>query len=238
LGIMGGLDMEGARLAADAQIKQAREAMDLQRQIYGQSRADQQPWMQAGQTSLADMLRMLQPGGFDYQADPGFQFRMAEGAKALERSAAARGGLNSGGFARSMMRYGQGLASEEYGNAYNRRFGSLRDIAGMGQGSAQNLGGLGQNYANSMSSLHGAIGNAKAAGLMGVLDSGRRMENDFRTLASMAFPVSGGGSPGGYGGGFGGGQMGIPTQSARAPSYQYQQPSLGVDYSGLDPRWR
>lgn len=232
MGIMGNLDLETQRLAADFMEKQAREAMGVQRGVYDQSRADQMPWVQDGRTSLGDMMRMLQPG-YEMQADPGFQFRMAEGQKALERSAAARGGLMSGGFAKSLTKYGQGLASEEFGNRFNR----LRDIAGMGLNSAQNLGGLGQNYANSMSSLHGAIGNAKAAGLMGMLDSGRQMQNDFMGLAKLAM----GGVPGGGGGG-------IPTQSYQPnyqPSYgirqqtpyQYQRPGLGIDYSGLDPRW-
>jgi len=51
---------------------------------------------------------------------PPCQFRLAEGQKAIERSAAARGILNSGSTRKALERYGQGMASQEYRNAYNR----------------------------------------------------------------------------------------------------------------------
>lgn len=57
---------------------------------------------------------------FNFEADPGYAFRLSEGLKALERSAAARGGLLSGGTGRALQRYGQDLASQEYGNAFQR----------------------------------------------------------------------------------------------------------------------
>lgn len=76
----------------------------------------------AGQPTPEEMLK----------ADPGYQFRMDEGMRALERGAAARGGLLAGGFARKAIRYGQDYASNEYTNVYNR----LANIAGLGQVSA------------------------------------------------------------------------------------------------------
>ena len=70
---------------------------------------------------------------FNFQADPGYGFRLSEGLKALERSAAARGGLMSGGTGKALQRYGQDLASQEYGNAF-RRFQEERAArAGLGQ---------------------------------------------------------------------------------------------------------
>jgi len=59
-------------------------------------------------------------GASDFQADPGYAFRLSEGMKALDRTAAARGGLLSGATLRGAQRYGSDLASQEYGNAYNR----------------------------------------------------------------------------------------------------------------------
>lgn len=53
--------------------------------------------------------------------DPSYGFRMDEGAKALERSAAAKGTLLTGGAAKAMQRYAQDVASTEYQNSYNRR---------------------------------------------------------------------------------------------------------------------
>lgn len=56
----------------------------------------------------------------DIGNDPGYQFRMAEGLKALERSASARGGLLSGGTLKGLTKYAQGVASDEFQNAYSR----------------------------------------------------------------------------------------------------------------------
>jgi len=57
---------------------------------------------------------------FDFEADPGYQFRLKQGQNAIEGSAAARGGLFSGAAGRQLQDYTQGLASQEYGTAYNR----------------------------------------------------------------------------------------------------------------------
>lgn len=65
---------------------------------------------------------------YNWQADPGYQFRLGEGMRALENSAAARGGLLSGGFGRAAIGYGQDMASQEYQNVFNR----LSSIAGFG----------------------------------------------------------------------------------------------------------
>lgn len=216
----------GSANAAAAQKSAAEKAMDLQKEqfdarradalaVYKQQRADQAPWLEAGQDSLGRLRDLVSGRGFDASAlasDPGFQFRMAEGQKALERSAAARGGLNSGGAMRSLARYSQGLASDEYERAYGRRYGGLAQLAGLGQSSAQNLGGLsgqytGQqnqlagNYANSMSGLHGAYGNAEAAGHMGVSNA---IAGGFNSIGGLAMMGTGAG---------GGGGMQIPQQA-------------------------
>ena len=70
---------------------------------------------------------------FNFQADPGYGFRLSEGMKALERSAAARGGLMSGGTGKALQRYGQDLASQEYGNAFQRFQQARAARAGLGQ---------------------------------------------------------------------------------------------------------
>ena len=57
-------------------------------------------------------------------SDPGFQFRLAQGNQAAQRSAAAHGTLLTGGLQKSLANYNQGMASDEYGNAYNRALSS------------------------------------------------------------------------------------------------------------------
>ena len=90
-----------------------------------------EPWRAAGQGGLEQLQGLLKPGGQfsqqitaptqgEVQLDPGFAFRLEQGQKATERSAAARGGVLSGGAAKSLERFAQGLSSEEYGNAWER----------------------------------------------------------------------------------------------------------------------
>lgn len=110
----------------------------------------------------------------DFQTDPGYQFRMDEGIKGLDRSAAARGGLLSGAALKGINRFSQDFASNEYGNAYNRfnqdqsnKFNRLAAIAGIGQTSTGQVAQAGQNYATGAGNAMMGAGNAMAAGQVG-----------------------------------------------------------------------
>jgi hypothetical protein len=114
------------------------------------------------------------PEMFAKGIDPGYQFRLKEGMQGLERSAAARGGLLSGGTLKGIQRYGQDMASQEYQNAFNRyqaeRTGTLnplQSLAGVGQSTANTLGTMGMNYANQVGELYQGGANARASGYMG-----------------------------------------------------------------------
>jgi hypothetical protein len=236
--ISGAVGSENARAAQESA---AEKAMRLQREMWETQQANQAPWLNAGRTTLADLVQQMQSGSFNTNVDPsqlandpGFQFRMAEGQKALERSASARGMLNSGGAMKSLSRYSQGLASNEYQNAWNRnqtdntnRFDRLANLAGVGQQAANNLGAMGGQYANNMSDLYGAVGNAQAAGAMGAANA---VSGGFSTLGNLAMM-------GGMSGGGGGGQQ-IPTQygyQGGGPSYG--QSTMGYQTQGFGP-WR
>lgn len=54
--------------------------------------------------------------------DPGYQFRLDQGAKTIASSAAAKGLLNSGGTLADILGYGQNMASQEADAAFNRSF--------------------------------------------------------------------------------------------------------------------
>jgi hypothetical protein len=102
----------------------------------------------------------------NFQGDPGYQFRMQEGLKALQGSAAARGSLNSGATLKAISRYGQDYASNEYANAYGREFNRLSTIANLGQNSAAQTGAANQNYANAYGQNVTGAANAQAAANM------------------------------------------------------------------------
>jgi len=110
-------------------------------------------------------------GMADFQADPGYAFRLSEGLKALDASAASRGGLLSGNALRSASDYGQKTASDEYLNAFNRyqlnrrnQLAPLETLFGGAHESANTLGGAASNLGNALASNSYQLGNVQAAG--------------------------------------------------------------------------
>jgi hypothetical protein len=165
---------EAANRAAELQRQSQQDALALQKRMYEEGVARQQPWYQAGVNALAQIQGRTDamPAAFQFRpeqltTDPGYGFRLSEGLKALERSAAARGGLLSGGTGKALTRYGQEMASQEFGNAYNRgltEYNALRQreaegynrlagIAGVGGTTAQQLSAAGQQYGQQASNL-------------------------------------------------------------------------------------
>ena len=159
------------RRATEAAIAAEQKALD--RQI-----ALQEPFRQVGVNALAQYPTAAAPsykpfGMEQFNADPGYQFRMSEGLKALERSAAARGILSSGQTLKDITRFGQDTASQEYQNAFARymleterkrreTLDPLEYQIGLGQaaasGQAANIG----TTAGSTSNLMQALGNISA----------------------------------------------------------------------------
>jgi hypothetical protein len=186
------LGAASSRSAAKTQVGAADRAAELQRTQFEQTREDQAPYRAAGYNALAEMQRTAGnvPGAFkfgagDYQADPGYAFRLAEGQKTLDRQAAARGGLISGGALRAAQRYGQEMGSQEFGNAYNRAltgyntgvasenqlYNRQAALAGIGQTATNLVGQAGQNYATSAGNLMTGAGAANAAGQVGMANA-------------------------------------------------------------------
>lgn len=165
--------------AANKAAKSADKASDLSNQQYQQTRTDQlaqlaqqradaAPYREAGYGALSQLVGGTAPGGefnrnftmADYQQDPGMQFRLDQGEQGINRAATAAGARYSGATLKALARFNSGLASQEYGNAYNRfksdtgdRFNRLSGLAGTGQTAVNQIGQAGQNAYN-------AIGNA------------------------------------------------------------------------------
>ncbi|NOV28009.1 DNA transfer protein p32 [Cupriavidus necator] len=186
-GAVGGalIGAKGAKAAADRQAQAASDANALQQYMYDQTREDQAPWRETGGNALDALawrmgLKGMHDGGGDllrnfdetnFQGDPGFQFRLNEGQKAIENSAAARGGILSGAALKAIGKYGQDYASNEYNNAFNRfntnqtnHFNRLATLAGIGQTATNATQQAGQNYATNAGNNMLYAGNAAAAG--------------------------------------------------------------------------
>jgi hypothetical protein len=157
-----------AKDAADAQLQAAREAQ-----------AKLEPWYQAGGNALTRLQELLGIGGnagaadygsaakdfgaSDFQADPGYAFRKAEGEKALTRAASAGGGLGSGKYLKDAMSWNQGQASQEYDRSFNRFYTARQNKLSP----FQSLAGQGQTTAQTMGDLSTQAGAAQAAGKVG-----------------------------------------------------------------------
>lgn len=185
---------DAAKNAAQIQSDAATQAGDRELAMFQQNRADSMPWLEAGRGALGKLSdytgtssntsapgygSLLKPFGMeDYQADPGYQFRLSEGQKALDRTAGSKGSYFSGAQLKAAQGYGQGLASEEYGKAYDRFtqnqnniYNRLAGISGTGQTSAATLGNQGANFAGSLSNLTTGAANANAAGTVGAANA-------------------------------------------------------------------
>ena len=166
-----------SRGAAGTQAAAAGQAANISNQQYYQTREDQRPFREMGIRALPQLeaQRNMMPGAFTGQVnlgqDPGYAFRLSEGQKALDRSAAARGGLISGGALKAAQRFGQDLGSQEYQNAYNRALtGYNADVAreATGYNRLAALAGIGQTATNQI----GAAGAANATNVGNYLTSG------------------------------------------------------------------
>jgi len=173
-GIMGS---NAAGNAAETSANASAASTAAQERMFAKQTELQEPFRQAGLTSQNRLMELLGIGGnagaagygkyardfgmSDFEADPGYAFRLSEGEKALERSAAARGGLLSGGTGKALARFGQDYGSNEYTNAFNRyqtnRSNQLNPL--------QSLTGAGQSSTNTLTNAAGNLGAAEAANI-------------------------------------------------------------------------
>ena len=138
--IIGGSAVIGSGLSYMGQQQQASALGDMTKQTkkYGyKARQDYQsardavrkrlaPWESAGVSSLGDLMRIQEQyeGAIQdpnqYIQSPGYNWLQEQGVSAIDRGAAARGKLDSGQNQKDLMRFGQGLASQDYGNYLSR----------------------------------------------------------------------------------------------------------------------
>jgi len=187
-----------AQNAANTQAAAQQRANDLMYKMFQEQVGLQAPFREAGLTAQNRMLDLLglsdrtgaagygslnKPFGMEqFQADPGYAFRMNEGIKALERSRAAQvggtPGLLSGATGKALVRYGQDLGSQEYGNAFSRyqteRANQLNPLAALtaaGQGSANVLSNAAGTYGQQAGAGITDVARAQAAGQVGTANA-------------------------------------------------------------------
>ncbi len=188
-----------AQQAAQAQVAQEQKALEFQQSVYADQKANQQPFIGAGQDSIGRLMEAFKAGIYgpgsiaDFKAPtldearstPGYQFTQQQGELGIERGAAAAGGAFTGGTLKALANYDTGLADSTYSNVFNRAlstyqsqlqgqqqsYGQLLGVAGLGESAAAGLNANGTAMANTIGNTFGNIGNSQAAGIVGSANS-------------------------------------------------------------------
>ncbi|MUV13594.1 hypothetical protein [Noviluteimonas gilva] len=138
-----------AKKGADASSDATYMNIWYQQQRDAQNRADNLPFMQSAYGALGRQNDFLNGDYSGFMNSPDYKFRFDQGMQGLDRSAAARGGLYSGGHTADTIQYGQGMAAQ----GMNDYWAKLAGQAGQGYQAVANVGQMGQQGAN-------AVGNA------------------------------------------------------------------------------
>lgn len=190
-GSIGGALISGSAAdnAAQTQAGAADRASQVQLDMFNQTQANEQPYMAAGQNSLAQLLKGLglTPGAdgtpgtgvgslnkpfslSDFTSSPGYQFQQQQGMDAILNKQSAIGGVTGGNTLKALLQYSQGLAGQDFYNAQsvyqgqqNQQFNQLQTLAGSGQNAAANLGALGSQTAGQIGNNITGAGNAASA---------------------------------------------------------------------------
>jgi hypothetical protein len=182
--------------AGSKQAGAANSATKSQQGMYDQTVANEAPYRDIGTgaaTRLSDLLGTsankgaagygsLTKGftGQDYlnNQDPGYQFQLDQGQKALQNSQAANGGVLSGAALKDLIGYNQGMAATGYQNAWNRwntqqnnTYSRLGSLAQLGESAASNQASGASTFAGGIANTITGAGNASASGAVGAANA-------------------------------------------------------------------
>ncbi len=202
---------KAASQAADAATQANERSMAFQREMFDKQLGLTAPYREAGTTAQNRLMELLGIGGSaggadygkygrdfsmsDFVTDPGYNFRLTEGQQAIDRSAAARGGTQSGAALKAAARYGQQAGSQEYGNAYERyqtnrtnQLAPLGSIATMGANAATNSATAAGDYGARGGRLLSDTGVNQGNALLAAQRSNNSAYGDVaKSLGSMDF---------------------------------------------------
>lgn len=179
----GVMQSKAAKDAASTQAQAADNATAAQREALDKQIELNKPFYDVGVSAVNKLAGRGEytPEKFNFQADPGYAFTLDQGLKAMNAAAAARGGLISGNALTAGQKYGQGLGSTYYQQAfnnylannaqnlqaYNTNTANQQYLANLGQSSANNQANAIGNFGNSAAANTIGAGNAMAAGQVG-----------------------------------------------------------------------
>jgi hypothetical protein len=160
-----------------------------------------------GQTGIGSgyLTQQYTPEEFAKGQDPGYQFRLQQGQEATNRMANMGGGMLSGNALRGAQDYTQGLASQEFGNAFNRFqtsrqniYNTLAGIAGLGQNSTNTTANASNVASTNVGNTMQNLGAAQAGGIVGqanAISGGLQQFGNQQYLSNLLAPKKSAVSP-------------------------------------------
>lgn len=166
-GVMGYM---GASEASDKQAEAAANALAAQQAMFAQAQKNYAPWIDVGGKANYQLGNLYGIGNGPQTQDysqfynsPDYAFAQQQGNLALERANNAKGLNLSGGALKDAMSYNQGLASQQFGNYFNR----LYQLSSLGSNAAANAGSNAAGFSSQIGNSMQAIGQAQASGAVG-----------------------------------------------------------------------
>lgn len=161
--IGGAVSLSASSKAAKAAKSAAATNNALQTQVYNQNAATLSPYIDAGNAATPVIQGLLGLGDSTqaaaayntYQNSTEYQSRLAQGSNSVQAALGGRGLLDSGAAQKSLLKYGQTFASNEFGTY----LGNLQGQQQIGLGAASAQAGVGQNYANNVSANNNNAAN-------------------------------------------------------------------------------
>lgn len=192
--LFGGLfGSNAANKAATQQVNAGNQAVDFEKQVYGDQKSQQQPYLDFGASTLQQLMKGIQNGTFGQTADfqaptlqqardtPGYQFALEQGQNGILKTQAALGGALGGGTAKALEGYGVNLADTTYNNRFQQAlqgyqtnlqknaqdYSQLFAPVQLGENATAQIGNVGSGTAKSIADIMQGIGNAQASGTIG-----------------------------------------------------------------------
>jgi hypothetical protein len=147
-----------------------RAAIDQQRVSYNEATEYLEPRAEQEQSAMGRVNALLglegeAPDYSTFTESPGYQFQLDQGTQAIERSAAARGGLQSGNTLAAATEYATGLADTTFNNY-------LAQVMGLqNQGVDFTQANMATQYGANVGNLLTGQGEARASGTTGAANS-------------------------------------------------------------------
>lgn len=190
-------------IAGGMQASAADRATAAQLDMFNKQQAKLEPYAATGKSAMTTLASLygldpngggqtgqaFNPGALDaFTRSPDYAFTLAEGVKARDASAASKGGLLSGGQLQEITKYGQGLASTQFGNYVGR----LQALAGAGQNAAAGQGAGALTVGSQVASNTMGAANGIAAGVVGAGNAAQNgITNYLKNSSAYASPTGG-----------------------------------------------